>query len=178
MNAISETAVARFRSKFPAAVPLAAPDAGPFFEAVAQLYLAVAGAAQLVQLESAARKVLQVGLGPEVMDIARARIHAAAAHLRDEGERRAQLELAEDLAQARAVGLARGALVQVDVELDLPLGGGELLRDARVLGVLAQLANSLEAKLERTGHGPVSRRPRRRLERRWTPVRLRPRDPG
>ena len=52
-------------------------------------------------------------------------------------ERRAQLELAEHLAQPRAVGLARDALVEVHVHLDLALGGGQLLGDARVLGVLA-----------------------------------------
>ena len=50
-------------------------------------------------------------------------------------QRVAQLVLAEDLAQARAVGLARGLRGGVEVERDAAIDGGQLLGDARVLGV-------------------------------------------
>jgi hypothetical protein len=61
-------------------------------------------------------------------------------------ERRAQLELPEHLPQARAVGPARDALVEVHADLDLALGCSELLRDPRVLGVLAQVLLALRAR--------------------------------
>src|SRR5438067_13761555 len=49
-------------------------------------------------------------------------------------QRGPQLELAEELAQARPVGRLGKELAQVDVHLDAAHGGGELLGDARVLG--------------------------------------------
>ena len=61
-------------------------------------------------------------------------------------ERRPQLELAEGLAQPRAVGLARGDVVEVDLaEVDVADRGGELLRDAGVLGVVREVLLALRA---------------------------------
>ena len=61
-------------------------------------------------------------------------------------QRVAQLELAEGLAQPRAVGLARDQLVEVDVDVDVADRGRELLGDARVLGVLGQVLLALGAR--------------------------------
>src|SRR4051794_26453351 len=97
---------------------------------------------------------LQVGLESEQLGAAEAGARAAAASI---------LGGAHVLARGAQNGLALHA-------------NGERRREVLaglVLGALAQRANSLEAKLERTGHGPVTRQPRRRLDRRWTPVRHR-----
>ncbi len=58
-------------------------------------------------------------------------------------ERRAQLELAKGLAQARAVGLARDHPVEVDLHVHVAYRGGQLLGDARVVGVLGQVLLAL-----------------------------------
>ena len=62
-------------------------------------------------------------------------------------QRVAQLELAKDLAQAGAVGLARerGRDVQVGAG-HVALGGGQLLGDPRDVGVLAQVLLALGAR--------------------------------
>ena len=60
-------------------------------------------------------------------------------------QRVAQLVLAEDLAHARAVGLARGLGGEVEVDRHVALDGRELLGDARVLGVLDQVLFALGA---------------------------------
>src|SRR5947209_8311733 len=60
-------------------------------------------------------------------------------------ERRAQLELAEELAQARAVGRIRQALAEVDVDVDVAHGRGELLRHPRVLRVVGEVLLALRA---------------------------------
>ena len=62
-------------------------------------------------------------------------------------ERRAQLELAERLAQPRAVRLACGDVLEVDVgDVDVAHRCCELLRDARVLGVLGEVLLALGAR--------------------------------
>ena len=61
-------------------------------------------------------------------------------------QRVAQLVLAEDLAQARAVGLARGLGRDVDVDRHVALDRRELLGDARVLGVLEEVLFALGAR--------------------------------
>ena len=64
-------------------------------------------------------------------------------------QRVAQLVLAEELAQARAVGLARDLLVEVEADLEIALDGRQALGDARVLGVVEQVLFAL---------GPADRR--------------------
>ena len=61
-------------------------------------------------------------------------------------ERGPQLELAERLAQPRAVRLARGDVLEVDLaEVDVADRGGELLGDAGVLGVVYEVLLALGA---------------------------------
>ncbi len=71
---------------------------------------------------------------------------ALAERLLEPLERGAQLELPERLAQPRAVRLARGDVVEVDLaQLHVADRGGELLRDARVLGVVREVLLALGA---------------------------------
>ena len=58
-------------------------------------------------------------------------------------QRVAQLVLAEDLAQTRAVGLARGLGGDVEVDRHVALDGRQALGHARVLGVLEQVLFAL-----------------------------------
>ncbi len=85
---------------------------------------------------------------PRERDLARRgwdRLLALAERLFDAAQGIAQLVLAEDLAQARAVGLARGLRGGVEVERDLALDGRQALGDARVLGVLFEVLFALRA---------------------------------
>ena len=60
-------------------------------------------------------------------------------------QRVAQLELPEDVAQARAVGLACGLLQRVEAGVDVALHRGQLLGHAGVLGVLEEVLLALGA---------------------------------
>ena len=60
-------------------------------------------------------------------------------------QRRAQLELAEDLAQLGAVGLAGGLVGRVDVDGDVAHDRRQLLGDARVVGVVDEVLLALGA---------------------------------
>jgi hypothetical protein len=67
-------------------------------------------------------------------------------HLLEPAQRVAQLELAEHLAQAGAVGRADELGRRVDRDLDVPLDRGQDLRDAGVLGVVGQVLLALGAR--------------------------------
>ena len=56
-----------------------------------------------------------------------------------------QFELARDLAEAAAVHLLRQQFVEVELDVDVGDRGGELLRDARVLGVVGEILLALGA---------------------------------
>ena len=58
-----------------------------------------------------------------------------------------ELEAAEDLLQLRAVGRREHEVGGIDVELEVAAHGGELLRVARLLGVLAQRLRARGRKL-------------------------------
>ena len=79
------------------------------------------------------------GRGPSMRVAPSAAAGAAAVgaeRLLEAPQRIAQLELAEDLAQPRAVGLPRGLRRRVEVDGDVALDRREPLADARVVGVV------------------------------------------
>ena len=82
---------------------------------------------------------------PLLRPLARRGLLLVAERLLEPAQRVAQLELAEHLAQARAVGLARERLVEVDVDVHVAHRGGQLLGHARVLGVVGQVLLALGA---------------------------------
>ena len=69
----------------------------------------------------------------------------AAERLLEPAQRVAQLELAEELAQPRAVGLLAHQVLDVDLHRHVADGRGQLLRHARVIGVVGQVLLALGA---------------------------------